>query len=231
MLPTSHNEASPIGFAPSAFAADGEVDEANLFMPDDNTPALDEASLVHHEAIRELDAATTDALIDALLPSTTQANDEGDAVAKELAEVEEIDALELLLQESLQPAREKATLKAAREKMARGGLSKAERADIESKIREWESKLEWDMQANVATYLQQTCLGCDNITSIFTGLMHRQTHKTVRQTQRWVAARVELAAYPNEVAVQRTTAPMCCLCGDDRGYAWAKQYFIGEANG
>lgn len=216
----TQNEQSPIGFNKTAFAADGEVDEANLFLPDDAHTAEDALNVL-------------------LAASLEQANDEAEAVSREqadgeaagepLAVDEGFDELEALLQESLQPVREKQALRANREKLARGGLSANERKEIEAKVREWEARLEWDNEANVALFHRQTCSKCELTWTTFSTLLLRQSHKTKADTQRWIASSVELAALPNEVAFRDQTVGMCWNCCDSRGYRGDEGYeLIGD---
>lgn len=225
MLPTSRDD-SPIGFNARAFASDGEVDEANLFFPDDTARVLDEVALEKQEGSKEL----ADAL-EALLAPITQANDEGDAVAAEQdVEPEEVDVLQALLEESLGPVRAAREVKAAREKLARGGLTKAERLDTEQRIREWEAKVEWRAIANCALFTQQICQ-CGTQTTVFSGLLERQVHRTKAATQRWIAVTTSKLDLENEVAVQDHSVGVCASCASPKGFNLSKAYRIHGEQG
>lgn len=207
----AERDSSPIGFNHKAFAPDGEVDEANLFQPDE-VQALAPENLVTDDALNDS--------LDALLEErVVEANDEGDAVAEEQAEEpEELDALEALLQESLEPVRAKAELKELRARMARGGLSMRERQEIEAKVREWEARVEWDSQANVALFTRQTC-ACGTITSVFSGLLMRQRHRVQQNSMRWIMTAEVNPRLPKEVAHREMHVPMCYLCSlTDHGF-------------
>lgn len=212
---------SPITFASSAFAINGEVDEANLFLPDDATPQIDEAALVAQEAQRELNALLEEAI--------AAPNDEGDEVAAE-QEAGELDDLDQLLEESMAPMRAKQETKAFRDQLARGGLSKAERLAIEAKVREWEARVEWEPQANVALFFEQRCK-CGQVSLMFGGLLERQIHRRVKSTQRWVSTTVNRLKLPNEIAMQELPTPMCFVCCDGKGYDWGTAKYLDHPKG
>lgn len=204
---------SPLGFNRSARREDGEVDEANLFMPDDAPTGCVEL------------ANALDALLN---EEVREANDEGDRVAQEQAEQDaageaatpptDIDPLEALLAESMEPVRAKAEMRANRDKLARGGLTAQERKEIESKIREWESKVEWKGEANVLLIIRQECTRCGLRWHSNGGLFTRQVHRAQSHARRWVRAESELAQLPNETALKLEHVGMCYGCADERGF-------------
>jgi hypothetical protein len=229
----THIDQGPIAFAPSAFAADGEVDEANLFEAPDDRGAEQLANAVEEASRRDL-ADAIDAL---LITPVDRPNDEGDAVAIEQAEGDEdtgtpdaVDFLDELLHESLETARAAKQVKANREKLARGGLTKAEREAIEAKVREWEARVEWDPQANVALFTRREC-ACGMSHTVFSGFLQRQHHRTKQGVKRWIAVNEQPVRLPNEVAVQVAVTPICTSCSIERGFDLGRAYRIDGPEG
>lgn len=195
---------SPISYNSTAFACDGEVDEANLLMPDDAV-SVDAEALA---SIRE----TADALDELLNSPVREANDEGDAVATEQAEEDPLlDPLDELLAESLAPIKAKMELKNLRAQLART-VSARERLEIEAKVREWEARVEWDSQATVALFTRQACMSCCSVTATFSGLLTRQQHRVQKTSMRWVSTTAPDGKLPRETAYREQASPMCYLC-------------------
>lgn len=128
------------------------------------------------------------------------------------------DPLDELLAESLAAVREAAEAKAARERRKRGGQSAAEAAEDAERLRRWELAHEWKPVANVALFERHTCDSCGRHQTIFRQLMIRQQHRHLRDSQRWQQAEASLADLPNEVVVQKWSAPMCPACSPQAGF-------------
>jgi hypothetical protein len=123
-----------------------------------------------------------------------------------------------LLAESLTSARETAAAKASRQRLAKGGLTAAEREADAQRIREWEAKHEWEAAANVALFHIFEC-GCGSSAKIFEGMYRRETHRHLKHgAARHVAVESAKADLPNEVAVRVTETAVCGKCMDEKGW-------------
>lgn len=159
------------------------------------------------------------------------ATPEPDQVAKEQATQElvseEID-LDELLAESVAEANASRDLKAARARLAKGGLSRAEAEAINAKVREWEAKLEWRPEANVALFERITCRSCARNQSLFVGLFQRQSPRSASKAMRWVASRLD-ERLPREVAIRNRSTDICRVCAIDHGWSMSMaQEWRGE---
>lgn len=126
-------------------------------------------------------------------------------------ENETLDDLEALLGESMASVKEEAEAKAARERIKRGGQSTAERQADAERMRRWELAHEWKIVANVGLFKRYACT-CGSVTTVFEGLMTRQTHRHLRDSSRWQVVQAVRADLPNETMIQhhpRTTCPEC----------------------
>lgn len=126
------------------------------------------------------------------------------------------DDLDDLLRESVKMSDEDKAIKFLREKQKRGGLTKAERDEDEARIRDWESRREWDTKANVGVFNKTLC-SCGGFAITWSHLMHMQHHKTSKVTRN-VRATVEVAAVPNLIAYQVITVDCCEECARDKGW-------------
>lgn len=179
------------------------------------------------EEQEEVDAMLTEGSI--LEPTDEQAGDiELDALLQTQAELLGIeDDLDSLLSESIALRDEAAATKGLREKLKRGGLAAAERAEIEASIRDWEARREWDTIANVAVWEKHECQ-CGGVNMYFSHVMHKQQHKE-QSVIRYVATDKVLLDLPNLVAVQGMTTPMCPGCADREGFDLTKESLQWEA--
>lgn len=128
-----------------------------------------------------------------------------------------VDPLDELLAESLVATREAQEAKAARERAKRGGLSAAQQAEDNDRIRRWELAHEWKAVANAALFERHSC-ACGKHQTIFRQLMTRQQHRHLRDSQRWQQADASIANLPNEVVVQKWETPMCPACAPQAGF-------------
>lgn len=129
--------------------------------------------------------------------------------------------LDELLATKIHEAAEKSTLQSkvaqARERLKRGGTSAAERAEDLARIARWEALYEWKDDANVALYHRFTC-ACGAHNTVFEAMMRRQQHRHLRDSRRWVKAETWLPDLPNEVAVRKTSTPICPRCSESKGF-------------
>ena len=130
----------------------------------------------------------------------------------------DLPSLDDLLSESVAAVKETAEAKAARLRLAKGGLSKAERDADAERIKRWESAHEWQAAANVALFHIFEC-GCGSSAKIFEGMYRREEHRHLKHgAMRHIAVDSALASLPNEVAVRMTQTPTCGKCMDKMGW-------------
>lgn len=130
--------------------------------------------------------------------------------------------LEALLDESMGVLKESAAVKAAKDRLKRGGLSLREKLADEIRVAEWQLKHEWEAVANAVHFSRQVC-ACGHASSVFLGLMERQQHRHLKNgTQRWFAVKESKAALPNEVIIRTISVPVCECCALDKGWDFTK---------
>jgi len=103
-----------------------------------------------------------------------------------------------------------------RERLKRQSISAAERAEIEAKVREWESRNVWTTLANVAVFEHVSC-DCGYYVEVFSHLMHEQKHKTTVGLTRLIVADT-MADAPQKVAKQYSNVSVCCECAGTKGW-------------
>lgn len=130
--------------------------------------------------------------------------------------VNALDDLDALLNESVKMSDEDKAIKFLREKQKRGGLTKEERAEDEARIRDWESRREWDTKANVGVFNKTVCT-CGGQSITWSHLMHMQVHKEKKVTRN-VRATAQVAAMPNVIAHQVITVDCCEECAEVKGW-------------
>lgn len=121
-------------------------------------------------------------------------------------------------------AKDKAEVKATRNRLAKGGLSDRERGEDLARLREWESRNLYKPVANVACFTESCCAKCGDYTYLFTGLMERQAHRHIDTTQRWLKTDTAKTDLDNEVMVKRTTTPFCVQCMTEVGFTFNNAY-------
>jgi hypothetical protein len=142
------------------------------------------------------------------------------------SQVKTLDDLDQLLSESIAIRDDADNGALYRKQLAKGGMTKEEKALIEWKLQEWESRREWETVANVALVRFTTCAcGADHIH--FVGLYYRQVHRTLKTGKRLVAAKqrlndvvvpAEVATIPNEVLHENRTSTFCPSCLVSKGF-------------
>lgn len=129
----------------------------------------------------------------------------------------ELSSLDDLLSESLAIRDEAQATKAMREKLKRGGMPAAERAEIEAKVREWEARKEWLPVATVAVFEHMSC-DCGYFSETFSHVMHKQTHRQKSNLTRYVQATTVLPDLPQLVAKQHHEVSICAECATEKGW-------------
>ena len=170
---------------------------------EEGLPAADDQST---EVKDDSDEALTD-LLEELMEA-----DEADE-----ADGAEADPLDALLEESMGAVREAKEAKAARERAKRGGQTAAEQAEDAERIRRWELANEWKAVANVAVFDRYTC-ACGSSQLVFSQLMVRQSHRHLRDSQRWQASTKNSAGLPSETVVRERAVMMCAGCAPAHGF-------------
>lgn len=132
--------------------------------------------------------------------------------------------LEDLLGTAKAEAKDKAEVKAAKQRLARGGMSDRERAEDLARLRDWESKNLYKSVANVACFTESCCERCADHTYLFTGLMERQVHRHIETTQRWLKVDKIKTDLDNEVMVRQQTTPFCLQCMTEIGFTFNNAY-------
>lgn len=121
-------------------------------------------------------------------------------------------------------AADKIAAKTARERLAKGGLTAAERAEDLARLREWEARNLYRPVANVACFTESGCDRCGDYSYTFTGLMERQVHRHIDTTQRWLAVNKIKTGLDNEVMIHRQTTPFCIECMGEVGFSLNNAY-------
>lgn len=125
--------------------------------------------------------------------------------------------LEALLTEAKLEKKTGEAVKEARAKAKAGyGLSVE---DLE-RIKRWELEREWQPVSNVALFRRYECL-CGYHSTVFEGLMLEQSHRTMRDSNRWTAATTETTGLPSTSAIRKTSVLMCQRCATQHGYSLA----------
>lgn len=205
-----HQEPSPIGYSHDALTS--AADEANLFQ-------VEEAVSVEETTIRDIESR--EELEELLSQSIAAPNDEDDAVAEKQGvedEGEPLDTLDALLAESIAELEGKRKLRELRQRAVKPGLSTRERQEIEAKVREWEARIEWQDEANVALFTRQLCAHCGTVAFPFNSMLRRQSHKTVKSSMRWITVEDLNPHLPREAVLRDRTVPFCQVCAEDSNW-------------
>lgn len=107
--------------------------------------------------------------------------------------------------------------KANRERLKRQNISAVERAEIEAKVRAWESRNVWTPTANVAVFEHASC-ECGYYVEMFSHLMQQQKHKVTVGLTRLIVADTLAEGVPRKVARQYTTVSICPECATGNGW-------------
>jgi len=151
-------------------------------------------------------ADMADALLDLL-------DDEPELVAATPAEVADPFAdLDDLLKEAVAAQAEKTAGERYRKALKSPGLSQAEAAEIQAKLREWEDRREWDSVAETALILRVFCKTCRTTKEQFGGFFKHQHHRTSRGLERWLSIPKPQGGLPKERAYRAVTEAHCPAC-------------------
>lgn len=148
-----------------------------------------------------------------------------DVAGKPPVAADDMSELDDLLEEAMAGQRDAAAAKAARERLKRGGLSAAERAEDAARIAAWEAAHEWEAVASVAVWhqLRCSCVTAMSVT-VFQGLFTRETHRRLKALQRWRRVEAADAKLPPETAIRVVPVPMCAACSEGKGWSFDNAY-------
>ncbi len=130
-------------------------------------------------------------------------------------------SLDDLLTESLGIADEAQFVAAARARLGRkdsGGLTEAERRELQERVKQWELTHLWQAQASVALFDKVKCNGCGEVHETFVRFMLRCTHRKEQGSVRWVAVKEYDFSLPREVVFQSREVGMCSGCACFEGF-------------
>lgn len=125
--------------------------------------------------------------------------------------------LDSLLAESIASRDAAAQVKADRERLKKGRMSREEADDTLARIRQWEARNEWKPLATAAVFEHTTC-ECGYYSEVFSHLMHRQKHKHSAGLTRLVMADTILEGLPKETIIQHFSVTICAECAKEKGW-------------
>ena len=131
------------------------------------------------------------------------------------------DDLDSLLTESVQIKADAKRIIDGRKRIKAGayGLNAIELGTLEDDIARIELSREWLPKADVAMFSVQTCQCCSAVSAVFTGFFQRQSHRSLRHTDRWIAAPEHASdGLPKEIKNTDSTIVACPFCIGDFGY-------------
>lgn len=126
--------------------------------------------------------------------------------------------LDALLAESLQIKNELALQKKKPQRIPKQMVSPEVKRAIDAKVLEWENRREWAPEAAVAFFDAQRCTFCNSLTSVFKGILQRQSHRQTK-VDRWV--RVDAGMnnlLPKETKVMQELTDICSQCAVAHGF-------------
>ena len=128
--------------------------------------------------------------------------------------------LDDLLAESLDLRADAAKLKDGRKTLKnKNALSGTELSELQADVARLEAAREWLPRADVVMFTIQTCQTCGNVAGVFTGFFQRQSHRSMRQLDRWVAApECNSLGLKKEIKNTEVFTPVCPCCIADFGY-------------
>jgi hypothetical protein len=132
--------------------------------------------------------------------------------------------LDDLLGTAVAEQHDKLSAKKARDRLAKGGLTAAEREEDLTRLRDWEARNLYRPVANVARFVESTCDRCGTYCYLFTGLFERQVHRHVATTQRYTSIETMKPDLDNEVMVASQTTPFCTQCMKGLGFSFNNAY-------
>ena len=130
----------------------------------------------------------------------------------EMAVVNDFADLDAFLRESMAAKAQQEAVRESRKRLAKGGLSKEEHAELDALIRAWDLKKDWRPVAVAAVFNTQKCLTCGNEHPMFQGFYQKQI-STSRQIERWVEVPPSAnQGLPREVKETLETTDWCMGC-------------------
>lgn len=129
--------------------------------------------------------------------------------------------LDALLAESMQEKQSRERIVKQKKLLASPppSMPKAELKAIEAKVQEWETKREWTPEAAVAMFESQRCNFCNSLSTLFKGMVQRQSHRQSR-IDRWVRVEPGLNNnLPKESKILEESVGMCSHCAVVHGFS------------
>jgi hypothetical protein len=122
--------------------------------------------------------------------------------------------LDSLLDESIKLRAEAGNIKGAREALAKGGMSAAERDAVQATVRAWELRREWTPVASTLLFSRQMCQTCKSFHTHTLGYFQKQQHRTTG-IMRWIAAIKPIdKSLPREAKYEDSLVAICHECAD-----------------
>lgn len=141
-----------------------------------------------------------------------------DPLEQLLAESKAEFSLEGLLAESMQQKHKADAAKDARQRLAKGGVDKKTRAQLEALVTEHEMKVMWKVEAGVVMIHRQWCNGCDCCHNQFRGYFQRQKHRHSK-IDRWIKTdKQNLDGLVKEVKYEDEIVDTCEECAALAGF-------------
>lgn len=135
----------------------------------------------------------------------------------------DLSELDSLLAESLAAQAERAEVKAARERIKRGGLSAEQAALDNALVALWADQYEWQSVTTAGIFNRYTC-ACGATHTVFDCVMVEQKHRGQPFTRRWINPSTEHRAQPRSMPAERTTivrehqVGVCGACAPQSGW-------------
>lgn len=127
-------------------------------------------------------------------------------------------SLDDLLAESMAEKTAADNVRAARQVVAKGGLSAQEKEAMTASIRSWEARREWNPAAAVVIFSRQQCTCCGEFSCQFMGFFQRQQHRQTR-VDRWIASVMPRdEKLPRESKYQDSQVELCENCAEHLGF-------------
>lgn len=139
-------------------------------------------------------------------------------LVESLTQAVETFSLDLLLSESMASVQEAKNVKALRQRVASGGLTKAEQADSASILLLWETRRAWVRTHNTLTFERKFCACCNSYFPQFVAYGEQQEHKTL-DSIRWVKVEKHTdITLPRKVIYEDSIVPICEECAKADGW-------------
>ncbi len=127
-------------------------------------------------------------------------------------------SLDAFLGECLQAKSDTDAVKESRKALSRGTVDPSVRSEMESLIRAWEVKREWNVAAAVIMFSRQKCACCEQFSVQFQGYYQRQVHKS-HELERWIISSGPAdTSLPRECKYEDAVVPTCENCAENEGW-------------